>query len=151
MKNRGEELHPLANIERNPLILGTLMLGCVIILFFAWQLLKVVNPYGFLVAVPGLFLAFQVLWLILHPFALIYEDKIEIQQSFIHKKQCYYVDLKKVSQSKTGKFYITYHDDEVERLNLFGIKNSHLPLLRQHLEHFITEYEKRRAILDAAK
>jgi hypothetical protein len=46
--------------------------------------------------------------------------------------------LKKITEGKDGKLYITYKDGEVDRLNLRGIKKEHLPLLRNELEKKIT-------------
>lgn len=89
---------------------------------------------GFLVMIPASIFSFQALWWLLHPFALVFEDKLEIKQSLLHHKLRYFVDVKRISESKSGKLYITYNDDEMEALNLFGIKPSHVALLRDELK-----------------
>lgn len=95
--------------------------------------------------IPGVILFFQVLWLIVNPFALVFDDKIEIKQSFFHSKLRYFVDIKRVSESKAGRLYITYNDDEMEALNLFGIKPSHMQLLKSEMQKFVAEGLLKRA------
>jgi hypothetical protein len=134
-----KEEKPLHNIERSPLFLCVSILISALVVFYGCQLLKDVNPLGFIVLIPGSILSFQSLWWLLHPFALVFEDKIEIKQSLLHHKYRYFVDVKKISESKKGKIYITYNDDEMEALNLFGIKSSHIPLLKSEMERSVSE------------
>ena len=71
----------------------------------------------------------------MNPFALVYADKIEIKQSLMRHKYRYFVDLKKISRDNKGKVIITYNDDEVEALNLFGVKTS-------QVDQFVSEISK---------
>lgn len=132
----------LQNIERNPvyLLLATLISAGII--YAGYALLISVNPWGVMVLVPGAVLAFQCLWWLLNPFAQVFEDKIEIKQSLFHNKDRYFIDLKRVTETKSGKLYITYNDDEIESLNLFGIKPSHVSLLKSELEKYVAENHK---------
>ena len=139
-----KEEKPLQHIERSPLFLSISVLISAIIVFFGYTLLKNVNPWGFIVLIPGSILSFQSLWWLLHPFAIVFEDKIEIKQSLLHHKYRYFVDLKRISESKKGKIYITYNDDEMEGLNLFGIKPSHVSLLKSEMEKSVSENMKAR-------
>jgi len=134
-----KEEKPLQHIERSPLFLLISVLISTAIVFAGYNLLKNTNPLGFIVLVPGAILSFQSLWWLLNPFALVFEDKIEIKQSLLHHKYRYFVDLKRVSESKKGKIYITYNDDEMEGLNLFGIKASHVSLLKSEMERSVAE------------
>ena len=134
----------LLNIERHPLLLVAVMALSAAILYLAAVLLKDVNPLGFLVLIPGSLLAFYSLWLLLNPFALIFDNKFEIKYSFLHHKSRYYVDIKKVTQSKGKGLFITYNDDEVERISLFGIRRSHIHLLKEQVEKMVTESLKTR-------
>jgi hypothetical protein len=144
VKNTEKEEVVLLNIERNPLFLTISTLISALIVFWGYLLLKDVNPLGFLVLIPGSVFSFQSLWWLLHPFALVFEDKIEIKQSLMHHKFRYFVDVKKITQSKKGKLYITYNDDEMEALNLFGIKASHISLLKSEMERSVSaNIEKR--------
>jgi hypothetical protein len=102
------------------------------------------NPWGFIVLVPGSIFSFQSLWWLLHPFALVFHDKIEIKQSLLHHKYRFFVDIKKISEGKSGKLYITYNDDEMEELNLFGIKTPHKGLLKTEMEQKVAESLKAR-------
>jgi hypothetical protein len=144
VKNIEKEEIPRLNIERNPLFLVTAVLISSILGFLGYYLLKIYNPLGFIVLVPASVLSFQSLWWLLHPFALVFDDKIEIKQSLLHHKYRYFVDVKKISESKTGKIYITYNDDEMELLNLFGIKTSHIQLLKTEMERSVSESMGRR-------
>ncbi|PBQ33595.1 hypothetical protein CNR22_18040 [Sphingobacteriaceae bacterium] len=144
MKNIEKEELPLQHIERNPLFLLISALICAVIIYTGYNMLQKMNPFGFLVLVPGAILSFQTLWWLLHPFALVYEDKLEIKQSLLHHKFRYFVDLKRVSESKTGKIYITYNDDEMEALNLFGIRSSQVALLKSEMQKMVAENMKHR-------
>jgi hypothetical protein len=125
------------------------MLGgvCILILSFAfpaWLLLKDVNPWGFFVMLPAVFGFFQLLWLILNPFAMIFKDKVEIKQSFIHQKARYFVDIKKVQVNKGGDLMIVYNDEEVEKLSLFGIRKKDTEPLKEEIEKNISASLKTR-------
>jgi hypothetical protein len=144
VKNIEKEEIALVNIERSPLFLLIAVLISLLIVLYGYILLKDVNPLGFLVMIPGSILSFQALWWLLHPFARVFADKIEIKQSLLHHKYRYFVDVKRISESKKGVIYITYNDDEMEALNLFGIKSSQVPLLKSELEKFVSENIKTR-------
>lgn len=137
MRNKEEEGIRLVNIERNPLILLISAIFTAGVAFYNFQLFKDVNPLGFLIMTPTLLLLVQTLWLILTPFAIIYEDKLDIRQSFIHQKSRYFIDIKQISENKKGKVFIIYHDGEIEFINLLGIRSSHVALLKNEVEKFI--------------
>lgn len=139
-----KEEKPLQHIERNPILLFVSVLISVAIVFAGFRMLQAMNPWGFMVLVPGAVFSFQSLWWLLHPFALIFEDKVEIKQSLFHHKYRYFVDLKQVSTSKTGRLHIVYNDDEMEGLNLFGIKPAHVSLLQSEMEKAVSESMKAR-------
>lgn len=144
MRNREEEGIPLVNIERNPLVIVVAALLSAIVAFYNVQLFKDVNPLAFIMMTPTLILMVQTLWLVLTPFAIIYEDKIEIRQSFFHRKGRYFIDIKQISENKNGKVFIVYNDDEVEFVNLFGIKPSHLSLLVREVQKSVSASIKTR-------
>jgi hypothetical protein len=132
---KADHIEPsLLNIERNPIILLISSVLTAIFIYIAWALLKAVNPLGLIMMIPAAFCAFQSLWLMLNPFAAFYADRIEIKQSLFHNQQRFFIDVRKVSQDAKGQVFITYNDDEVEKLNLFGIKKSHIQVLRENLE-----------------
>ena len=146
MRNVEKEEVPLLNIERNPLVLITSALICAAFVYSGYTLLRDVNPWGFIVLIPGSVLFFQTLWFLVNPFALVFDNKIEIKQSFFHsQKMRYYIDIKKVNESKNGRIYITYNDDETEKLSLFGIKSSHTGILRAEMEKFVAAELQKRA------
>ncbi len=129
---------PLANIERNPLVLlGSTALSAALVYLTYYTIFNKdvlqIKPVGFFLFVPTLIVSFQTLWYLLNPFALVFEDKLEIKQSLFHNKFWHYVDIKEVSSVKNGTFKITYNDHEIERMNLLGIKPSHKDLLREEL------------------
>jgi hypothetical protein len=125
VKNADREEAPLANIERDPLLMGGLVILSAGLVYLAWIFLKDVNPLGIVLMIPGSILSFQTLWLLLNPFALVYSNRILIRQSWFHDKTRYFGDIRKTSFSGKGKFFITYKDDEVELIGLFGIRPSH--------------------------
>lgn len=138
----------LLHIERDPLFLLTSVLISGGIVFAGYQLLKAVNPWGFIVLIPGGIFSFQTVWWLLNPFGLVFADKIEIKQSLLHHRYRYFVDLKKVSVSKKGKLIVTYTDDNMEAMNLFGIKAAHLMLLKTEMEKSISAHLQTRALAE---
>ena len=133
MKNENLDENRLFNAERSWLFLLVFAASTAAIDYLVWYLLKDIDPRGFLVAIPGLIFSFQLLWLFLEPFAVVYNDRFEITQSFIHRKQIYFTDLQKITLSKNS-YIITYNDDDMERLNLFGIRPSHIAMLHKVLD-----------------
>jgi hypothetical protein len=132
-----DEETPLASIERNPWLLSAMVFISALLIFWVWMLLKDVNPFGFIVMIPAAIFSFQSLWLLLHPFARIYTDKVEIRQSFFHHVTRYFVDMKESRQSKNGIMFITYNDDEIEKMNLFGIRESQRSFLNEQFQEQI--------------
>jgi hypothetical protein len=138
VKKDTEEQVPLLYIERSPLIwLASLALAALFI-YWNYTLLKDVNPAGFLMLIPSAFFSFQTLWLLLNPFAAVYDTRVELRQSLFHNQQRFYTDIRKISQDNRGRLYITYTDDEVERINLFGIRKSGINILKSHLDRHIS-------------
>jgi hypothetical protein len=137
VRNEEEYGIPLVNIERSPLFLICFIAITAVISYLGYQLLKNVNPWGFIVMIPALTLSFQTLWFLLNPFAIVFKDKIAIKQSFFHQKELYFIDIKQITEGKQGKVYITYHDGDLEPINLFGIKPSHIQLLKTEVEKFV--------------
>lgn len=138
MRKREEEGTPLVNIERHPLVLIVSLGITGLLAWYNVSLFSVMHPLGFVIMTPTVILAVQSLWLILTPFAMVYADRVEFRQSFFHQKRRYFIDLKRTAINRDGKFYIVYHDDEVERLHLFGIRPSHVQLLKTELDRSVT-------------
>jgi hypothetical protein len=137
VRNKEKDEISLASIERNPLVVVFSVIVSAALAFETFQLFKAMNPWGFMIAAPTVVICFQTLWLILNPFAIVYKNRLEIRQSFFHHRECYFTDIKHIARNKKGKIYITYHDDEIERINLFGIKDSHVELLKTEVEKHI--------------
>ena len=87
--------------------------------------------YAFALAVPSVVLCFHTLWMLLNPFARIYHKKAELRQSWLHNKDHFFSDLLDIGEHK-GRVFVTYTDGEQETLSLFGIRNSHRQLLKEH-------------------
>lgn len=133
MKNEIKDEIVLFNAERSVLFMLVFTAVTAVTDYTAWQLLKTINPWGFFTIIPALLLSFQLLWLFLQPFATVYEDRLEITQSFIHKKQVYFTDLQKI-QIRNSNFIVQYNDDDQEKLSLFGIRAGHVVSLHKLLE-----------------
>ncbi|MES2131694.1 MAG: hypothetical protein V4506_05045 [Bacteroidota bacterium] len=123
MKN--DENEPKEYFERN-ILLVVLFIGTG--LFLDWlsvYLLMRVNPWGTLSAVPGLVLTLQGLWLLVNPYAIIYDDRVEIKQNFIYNKEFYYLDAKRLESKQKKGLKMVYNDEETESLPLFGMRASY--------------------------
>lgn len=92
---------------------------------------------GFMAMVPAGLIAFHTMWYMLNPFGIVYKNKITIRQSLFHHKDYYYIDIKKITQRKNGRLYITFKDDDVETMRLFGIKPAHVALIKNEIEKHI--------------
>lgn len=125
---------PLINIERNLILLFVCILMCAGISYYAYTLFRDFSPLGFIAMIPGTILFFQSLWWIVNPFALVFKDRLEIKYSMFNGREIYFTDIKKIAENKQGKVFIVYTDDEVEPLNLFGIRASHINLLKSEIE-----------------
>ncbi|MCC6371291.1 MAG: hypothetical protein IT236_09830 [Bacteroidia bacterium] len=134
MKNSETEELPRLNLERDRRFLATLVLLCAILGYVDYLLFNAFNPLGFLVLIPAGLLSFQTLWLLLRPFAEVFDDRFEIKQSLFSNKINHFIDIKKVSENKKGELFITYKDDEVEKLKLFGIRKADIALLKEEIE-----------------
>lgn len=142
---------PLLNIERHPLIVVAaivLSLGFVYLTYFSVVEREAfeVKPLSFLLIVPTLFICFQTLWFILHPFGIVYEDRIEVRKSFLNFKQWFFIDIKKVGTITPKGIIITYNDDEMERINLLGIKSSHKKLIQEAFVKYVNVSLEKRGV-----
>lgn len=138
MKNSTPFIPPLYNIERHPLLLIVSGFLSLLLILVNYKLFQQMNPLGFILLMPTSVISFQTLWFLLNPFALVYKDKILIKYSLFQSKEWYYIDISKVSINKKGQFFITYKDGELAKLNVFGIKPSHLEMLKKELEKNIS-------------
>jgi hypothetical protein len=87
-------------------------------------------------AIFGLVLTIQTLWLILNPYTIVYDDKFEIKQSFFLNKEYFFLDIKSIELNHQ-KMIITYNDLEKDALPLFGMRPSHKQKMFEHLKTHI--------------
>lgn len=144
MKNKEEE-EPKEYFERNMLLVLIITAIALSIDYISFYVLKKSNPWGVLIAVPGIVLTLQSLWLLVHPFAIVYEDRFEIKQSLLSNKQFYYLDAKSVNNKKPSSITLVYNDDEEESLSIIGIRNSHKVLFLKKIEEKIALSIKKRS------
>ncbi|MBA3662982.1 MAG: hypothetical protein H0W61_02070 [Bacteroidetes bacterium] len=136
---------PLVNIERNPLMLLLWVVCNAGIAYLTYHFFKNMNPWGFIIMIPAVIMSFLTLWLLLNPFAIFFEDKLEFKQSFFNNSTLYFIDVKQVMEVKNNRLKIIYNDDDMDAFIIYGIKSSHKELLKKHLETFVTEsIEKRK-------
>ena len=137
MRNKEKDEIALVNIDRNPFILiGSITLS-VILVYFCYTFILDLNPWGFVLMIPATFLSFQTIWLILTPFAMLFEDKLEIKRSLFSNKMLFFVDVKKVEGIKNNCLFISYNDNDVDKIKLFGVKPSQLNNLKSEFEKHV--------------
>lgn len=124
MKKEKEEI-ALVYFERNPITLILFIIATIVLDYFAIRLTIDFNPWGILLTAPAFILSFQALWLILNPFALIYENKFEVKKNILNNKVWYFIDLKKTGEINGNKFILTFNDDDTSVVSCTGIKKSH--------------------------
>lgn len=136
MKKQKEDI-PVHYFERNPLIILIFLTITSVFSYYTYSYFVVVNPMAFVLAVPAVIFAFQTLWLMLNPYAVIYDDKFEIKRSILSNKFWYFIDIKSVGDVNAKGFNITYNDDEVETVSTFGIRSSSKQAFRDAVNKFV--------------
>lgn len=142
MKNKEEE--PKEYFERNILLVITVTASGLLLDWLSIKLLLDVNPWGSATAIPGLILTLQAIWLIVNPYAVVYENRFEIKQSLIYNKEFFYLDAKAIDGKKNHSIQIIYNDGDLENLPLLGIRASHKQLFKDRLNEKIGESIKHR-------
>jgi hypothetical protein len=133
---------PTINVERHPLVLIISLLVTFLLCYITYRNVFKreafdINPLVFFLFVPTLLISFQTLWLILNPFALFYNDRMEIKRSLFSSKIWYFRDIKKVGEVKKNFCIISYNDNDMEKINLIGIKPAHKKLFRDEFLKYI--------------
>lgn len=136
MKKRKEDI-PLQYFERNVIIILFSLVLTGSFCFLTYWYFKAFNPLMFVLGVPSVILIFHSLWMLLNPFAVIYEDKFEMKKTMFSNKQWYFIDIKLVGEVTTKGFKITYNDDDEELISTFGIRNSHKKAFRDAVNHYV--------------
>lgn len=142
MKNKDEE--PKEYFERNSVLVIIMTVAALTIDWFSIKMLLDVNPWGTATAIPGLILTLQALWFIVNPYAVVYENRFEIKQSLLYNKEFYYLDAKSIAQKTSNSVQLIYNDDDVEKLPLIGMRDSHKQKFREALNDKIVESLKNR-------
>lgn len=142
MKNKEEESKEY--FERNILLVITVTASGLLLDWLSIKLLLDVNPWGSATAIPGLILTLQAIWLIVNPYAVVYENRFEIKQSLIYNKEFFYLDAKAIDGKKNHSIQIIYNDGDTESLPLLGIRASHKQLFKDRLNEKIGESIKHR-------
>lgn len=142
MKNKEEE--PKEYFERSILLVIVATVSGLLLDWLSIKLLLDVNPWGTATAIPGLILTLQAIWLIVNPYAVVYENRFEIKQTLMYNKEFYYLDAKAIDGKKSHSVQIIYNDGDVESLPLLGMRASHKQLFKDRLKEKISESIKHR-------
>jgi len=136
VKKRKEDIQ-LQYFERNVLIIvfSVVLTGC--FCFLTYWYFKAFNPLMFVLGIPSIILIFHTLWVLLNPFAVIYEDKFEMKKTMFSNKQWYFIDIKSVGEVTAKGFKIVYNDDDEEIISTFGIRPSHKQAFRDAVNHYV--------------
>lgn len=142
MKNKEEE--PKEYFERNIALVIIITAAALAIDWWSIKMLLDVNPWGTATAIPGLMLTLQALWLIVNPYAVVYENRFEIKQSLLYNKEFYYLDAKSIDQKKPNSIQLVYNDEDKVKLPLMGMRASHKQKFSEALNDKIVESLKNR-------
>lgn len=143
MKNNEDE-EPKEYIERNVFIVAIILSIGLLLDWLCVDLLMDVNPWGTLVGIPSIVLTLQGLWLLVNPYAIIYENRFEIKQSLIYNREFYYLDAKAIDAKNKNNFSLTYNDGDLQSLPLFGVRESHKSMFLNKIKSRIAESVKGR-------
>jgi len=142
VKNKDEE--PKEYFERSVLLVISVAALAVFLDWLAVKMLMDINPWGSLVGVPGLTLSLQALWLIVHPYAVVYENRFEIKQSLLYNKEFYYLDTKAIDKKSNIFLGLIYNDGDIDKIPLLGMRASHKQKFKDKLAEKISESVKNR-------
>ncbi len=142
MKNKDEE--PKEYFERSVLLVISVTAFAGLLDWLAIKMLIDVNPWGSAVGIPGLTITLQALWLIVHPYAVVYEDRFEIKQSLLYNKEFYYLDAKAIDGKSNTSVGLVYNDGDFEKISLLGMRASHKEKFKTTLSEKINESLKNR-------
>lgn len=129
MNNGKIEEPPLAYIGRSPLWMGIMVILTLALAALQAILFRDINPLGFIMLLPSVLLFFHTLWSLLHPFAGIYTDRVEIKSSLFYQKTFYFIDIHQAGLDKKGALILKYKDGEEERVLLLGMNQKDRPRL----------------------
>ena len=135
---------PKHYIERS---IAFTIVTCIIAALLDWlsiYMLININPWGTLVGVPAIALTLQALWLMVNPYAIIFDDKFEIKQSLLYNREFYFLDVKNIKDKKLTSFTMVYNDDDLQSLPFLGVRQSQRKVFLTHLEQHIAESMKGR-------
>lgn len=139
-----EEEEPKEYIERNVLfVIVILAIGLLLDWLCVYMLINV-NPWGTLVGVPAITLTLQGLWLLVNPYAIIFENRFEIKQSLIYNREFYYLDAKAIELKNKTNFVMTYNDGDLQSLPLLGVRETQKQLFLDKIKLRIAESVKGR-------
>ena len=105
--------------------------------YFSYTWILNLIPWGFVMLIPAAFFSFHTIWLILTPYALFYEDKLEIKRNLFSNNMLFFVDVKKVGEITKNNLTITYNDGELSVIKLSGIKTNQKTTLKSELEKHV--------------
>jgi len=142
VKNKEEE--PKEYFERNVLFVIIIVVSGLFLDWLSLYLLIDVNPWGTATAIPGLILTLQGIWLIVNPYAIVFNNRFEIKQSYLYNKEFYYLDAKSIVATKSNSIGLVYNDDDVESVTLRGMRSSHKARFKTEITNRITESIKNR-------
>jgi len=131
VKNKEEE--PKEYFERNVILVVSVVLSSLVLDIVSVKLLLDVNPWGSATAIPGLVLSFQALWLLVNPYAIVYENRFEVKQSLIYNKEFYFLDAKALESNSMQKIHLIYNDGDLEKIPLFGMRGAHKRVFKERL------------------
>ena len=137
MKNTFDE--PKEYFERNTSVTILILLIGIFFCWISYYLLSNTNPWGTITAIPGIVITMQALWIMMNPYALIYEDRFEIKQSFFYGRDFYFLDAKSVGIQKKNSFDLVYNDGEHVNIPLFGISHADKVKLLYRISEKINE------------
>ncbi len=142
MKNKEEE--PKEYFERNVLLVTSITVIALLIDWISIKMLLDVNPWGTATAIPGLMLTLQGLWLIVNPYAVVYDNRFEIKQTLIYNKEFYYLDARAIDEKGSNTIQLVNNDGDIDRLPLLGMRASHKQKFKTRLSEKIKESLKSR-------
>lgn len=136
MKKEKEE-KIIEYFERDWLILTIHLVVSAVLCYLCYYFISIVSPIGFIIGVPAVIISFQTVWILLNPYALVYENRIEIKSSIFGGKTWYLIDIKNVSEESNKRFTITYNDDDIEKVAMYGIRSSQSKKFRDCFNHYV--------------
>jgi hypothetical protein len=129
VKKNTANSQPIGQLERSPVAITFAVALSAVLLLASYLLFREMSGWAFIIAVPAVFFTFQTVWLLLNPFANVFDGRVELHRSLFDNRIFHFNDIQALKRSPDGKWFVVFNDEDAEPLDLRGLRRKDLPEL----------------------